>query len=1162
MKILVLSFVASLAAAAAPSVYLDGEIHLPLESKNGILIIDRSSGQLRRVVVDASNKVVVFPSVHSGLPLVTGATSGYFDGDDEAAVLTSVDSNRLSFVNTVSGFSSPLFADRPAPEFVAQLHRAGGATRDLIVTHSEAGVGDALNLRKDPAGSFSSLDLIGSAFGSFSGMQDLYDDFRGDRYAIGVENGPGLNRIVYLNQNAGKKIEIGFGDKVAAASLVASNIRRDDNTLMVATYLPGTRNINLFEIFFPLVNLDAATKVILPKRITSMAAAPEGLGAGGFVVTYFDGTGEYFTIDGANSINSVQTFEPSGEDPFRGLLPISSRGVLGVYGAGGSSTTFDFFGWNGSGFVLKDSGSLASLRPAAQDSPTLFWFSKEPLVDPTATLLQLDRSPDWTSKSSPVPLPPNVFVETFADPAAGLDNPISTAPAVPPGSGHLLTNQISDTISLTAFEGKLALSIPPINVSPESGLYQDPVQATVLVDDDLYRVFYREVGSSSGWKNYLGPVTVVYPSSWQFYTENINSGAFSPIVMRTYTFDSDQLRTFDTDADGVPDFVEQEYGLTSNSGPDADADGYSDLDEIINGSDPNDDASEPLISTNPFLGEGIRILAQAFNTGASKASDGLAALPEDGELINLHSMTSGLLASAPVQILTSPAVLSGQLAASLKTNSSVSVNELLVLNSPEFFFLNGVSPEVRGGREIYKLISHPDQQVPEISPVLSGSNQSSDAAIWVADAAAAYSSFEQVSTITDLEPIDTAVAVLVEAALFNALSSSLTTSEQIALGFPQLIPADPGPPALPQLLAHSQFTLFGKRFGDSERTHFNLLMQNALIAKGLSYEELLSEISASIADASELPLLVEALYDFHVAHSGPTAPPVDVIPLLPLPLDALRMLIRDGTLPSEYSGGSFPPQKITDSFTEMETALGTLSNAYRPTAEWVVEVKAPTLPGDTYLFEKTDDFSPVRFFEIDGDPLNLDQGLGLALGTRYRINGYTDVTTDAPYIGMEVFSIEVISVPLVSDNDANANLLGDDWEEFFFGSLGVVGPYDLHPVNGFTYLQLYLIGFDPRDDNTEIPAVSAVTPAITNFKLLELSGSKIGIHFDFPEEYIGSFSFVVQRSEDLGITQNYTNVTVATPTSLGGNSWEFDLGVTSYVPDSNFFRIGLALPSD
>ncbi|MEO1831420.1 MAG: hypothetical protein ABGZ08_02705 [Akkermansiaceae bacterium] len=120
----------------------------------------------------------------------------------------------------------------------------------------------------------------------------------------------------------------------------------------------------------------------------------------------------------------------------------------------------------------------------------------------------------------------------------------------------------------------------------------------------------------------------------------------------------------------------------------------------------------------------------------------------------------------------------------------------------------------------------------------------------------------------------------------------------------------------------------------------------------------------------------------------------------------------------------------------------------------------------------------------------------------------------------------------------------------------------MNPVSGFTYLQLYLIGFDPRDDNTEIPAVAAVTPAITNFKVLELSGSKIGIHFDFPEEYIDSFSFVVQRSEDLWITQNYTNLTVATPTSLGGNSWEFDLGATPYIPDSNFFRIGLALPSD
>ncbi|MDC0302623.1 hypothetical protein OAL23_00485, partial [bacterium] len=777
MKLPALSLAASLAATAAPSVYLDGEIHLPLETESGILIIDRSSGQLRKIIVNASNKVVVSPSVHSGLPLVTGATSGYSAGGDEAAVLTSAASNRLAFFNTVSGSSSPLFGDVPAPEFVTQLRKPGGATRDLIVTHSEAGGGDALNLRQDPGGSFASLNLIGGVFGSFSAMQDLYDDPAGDRFSIGVENQTGLSRMIYLNQTAADNISGGFADEVPADSLVASNIRRDDNVLMVATYVSGSGDITLSEVTFPL-SVGGAINIGLPRKISSMAAAPDGLGAGGFVVTYLDGTGEYFTIDGGNSINSVQKFSPSGGDPFRGLLPVPNRGVLGVYGPGGSSSSFDFFAWDGGGFTLKDQGVLTSLIPATQDFATLFWFSGEPLVNPAAALLQLDCSPDWTSKSSAVPLPPNVLVETFVDPAAGLDNPMATAPAVPAGSSHLLTNQISDTISLTALDDKLALSLPPINVSPNSGLYQGPVQATVLVDDDLYRVFYRQVATASVWQSYSGPVPVAYPSSWEFYTEEIASGSFSPIVTRTYTFDSDQLRAFDTDADGVPDFVEQEYGLDPNSGPDADADGFSDLDEIINGSDPNDDTSEPAASTNPYLGEGVRILAQAFNTGVGQASDGLAALPEDGELIDLNSMTSGLLASSPVRLLSTPAILSGQLAADLETGSSVSVSELLVLNSPEYFFLNGVSPETKGGREIYKLIPHPDQQAPVIAPVLSGTDQASDAAIWVAAAAAAYSTFEQVSTITDLEPIDTAVAVLVEAALFNALSSGFTPPEQ------------------------------------------------------------------------------------------------------------------------------------------------------------------------------------------------------------------------------------------------------------------------------------------------------------------------------------------------------------------------------------------------
>lgn len=1136
---------------AAPSTLLESEIQVPLENATGFALIDRTTGQVRIVTVDASNKVSPAAPVHTGLPDVTGATSGFDDGGDEALVLASASANRLAHFNTATGSATPLFTAEPGPAHPAYLRKTGIDPQDLHIAHTFNSDGDTLSLYREPGGAFTKLDDIGG-FGAVPSFQPLFDTIAGSRSAVGVAN-DGLNtRLFYISPN--DIITSAFHDVVPEDTLLTTNVRRTDNLLMAVGYQFGEMAVTIIPVSAPPV-LDPVAFDGVPFAVGSVA--PAAGGTGGILVTAKNGsTAAHYHINGSNKLVLIQTFAPPTGDPIQGLVPVPGRGIMLLSGPSGQpATDFEFRVWNGGGWDPKDQGGFPALVPATPTFATLFWFSAEPLVDPSAQLLDLIVNPDWTSKSDPNPIPVKIFTESYSASGPGLDNPVSSVPSPPAGATHLVTNQFIDSVSLAALGDVLALTLPTLNVTPATGTYPNSITAVASFDDDMIEAFYRRDEFGAIWQPYTEAVPVSYTSTWQFYARDIASGTLGPIVSRTYSFTISDFATFDTDGDGVPDFVEIANGLDPNSGADSDADGFTDLDELLDGSDPSDPASTPGSPSYPFTGEGFRLLAQANNTGAGIASDGDVAVSTDGEPIDLHSMTSSLLGSAPVEPLATPASLAGQLAADLRIGTPVPEREWLILNSPQFFNLDGGSPETRGGREIYKVIQRPVQAPPTIAPTLSGTDLDTDSAAWLAAAAAAYAGYEQVSAITQLEPIDTALTILCEAALLDALGN-LSPTAQTTLGVPQDIPADPGPPALDAIPDYQQFTLIGNRDGDSARTAFSAAMRNVLVTDGLSAEELLATLEAAVTGSSpSLNTLTNALYNYHVAHSEPTAAPVNVLPLLPLPLDVLRRLARGGDLPADYAG-VVSAATVNVAKVEMSNALALLGTAYRPTATWTVEVTGAVINGESYAYQNLATSIPAAFYEPDGDRMALDRGLGLALGTRFSVTGYTDVTGPVGHDAMEIISLNVAFVPAASDHDTDGNLLDDEWEEFFFGATGVVDPWDTHPINGYSFLQLFLIGHDPRHDCTEIPSEPIVDLAPDNITIILLGNGNLALSFTFPDAYSNLFEFTASQSTDL---TSFTPFITSVLTNPGTNTYNLDLGPTASLPDRNFFHLLMSL---
>lgn len=847
--------------------------------------------------------------------------------------------------------------------------------------------------------------------------------------------------------------------------------------------------------------------------IPSVAAGPL---SDGFIALAADGSeARWLQINAATNGFSAttHTFKPASGQFLKGVLPIPGVGVIHLQSstASGPATSFSAKVWNGSKWVQTDSGSLPQIQDLAAAQPTLWFYDANPATSPAAKLLGIQQLGDWTSRTMlPDDLPSSVHAETFS--SAGLALTLPSQPVSPPsGASYALTNQVDAAASLSSLNGFPGVAVPDLSIDPPSGTYPRSLQITARFDDARYTLKFRQLPGSN-WQDWTTPIPVAWSASYEFFLQPSSGGSHGPILTRSYTIPAAALATLDSDHDGVPDYVELARGLDPFSGADSDGDGSSDLDELLLGSDPASSASTPS-GTKNISPEGLSLFAVARNVISQEiATD---------EQLSVHSLTGALLANNPVKSVSGAIPSGASRGAQLVSSSPPPTQEIVAISSPLYF---NVTTGVRSGREVIRFVPPATQPAFTPASVPSGSlSLSANASAWITAAQTASNSHTIASARTVIDPVDSAVAVLLEQLVHRSLAAAR--------------PAD-----APTLAA---FTLFSGRESDRSRTILSESDVALLKSSGFDFQRALT--LANTAKTTSFTTLATAIYSRHVAQSASVAG-------MPLPIDALRTVLRDGTFPTGYSGAA-TPVTLADARATYQSKIDNEAQNYRPWTSWLIEIPSTSVDEGVYLRQPGAELVVLK--RPNGTRFLLEQGLGLRPGTRFSISGYTDVPADGSYPAIEITAATLALAPASSDADADSNLLDDAWERFFFGSTGQ-DPFSKPNGGDHFLLQYFLDGIDPRGSSTPANPPAALHPQAPAITRGHSPGMPYTIDFSFPDAYRDRFEFVLERSNTLS-PGSFAVVSGAMFSHFGGNSHRAAVPLPAAPAGNSFYRIRMRL---
>ncbi len=917
-------------------------------------------------------------------------------------------------------------------------------------------------------------------------------------------------------------------------------------------------------------------------------------------------------FDGTAPGALIQTLDaPSPAEPFTAAVSMGNgEGLLVLRGGtGGGSDGADFYAWDAGGgqFSLENSQDFPSIAPrSGMANVTL--MTGEPFVDVSARPLSLRHARDWTSGPPPSP-PANVEVagERFQSENLGLGDPqnLNLGPFVP-SSTYALLNQYADPVSIFTLSRASGAMDGQVSVSPQPGLYDRSIELRFTANPASLTIWFRDAGGT--WQVYAdpgpepNPTDAVYPGWFSQFSNLVRfqettieyfgvtpSGRATPIRRAHYRF-TQPPDTLSSLGDGVPDYAKLGLGLNPFRLPDGDAGAGigNSLQSILDGSG---------IPARWLSGSAVDVYVRPLSddgTGNPLAPSRLATDPPEtlpdgtvygGNQIFARTLSGALVGQGRDPI---PATIDRNEGlgiyppfpepSALLTSLSGEHASVFVVSTRPNYALAGTLPTAPApssvGRELIGLLPLTGISWPSYSRAFTGGTLTAEANAWRAGAEAFHNSQPPPVVAETLDATETLAALLFE----RWLQTRMVARGLLSGDFTPTTPDAGNPPAFnPNFL-----TLTSHRTREGARP-----MSTATSGAVSPVEEALREISRwAPSHAAHNPATAAAairqttrdsadpgvaalrdvardVYRISAAHGnafpGALEPPVDV----------LRRFIATGALPEPYAPGfsdlagapftSLPASTYAGAVNGIPVI--TASPAARPSSLLLLEFRADSLdtPGCLVVNEVFFPSTLYSLFNPDGEAFRLPANFRVLPGTRLEAR----VFTDAPFAACVGTSLEVIELggvplaeiallPSASGEDTDGNLLGDEWEQAFFGDTGADPWADLNG-DGYTNLQKYLDGKDPF----VFASYSANPPADLHLPVLLIEPAGPGqarITFQFPEPYAGALIF--QLFADMTLAGSWTPAPQAITSPSPGN---FEVVVPTTVEDKNFWRVGLSL---
>jgi hypothetical protein len=877
----------------------------------------------------------------------------------------------------------------------------------------------------------------------------------------------------------------------------------------------------------------------------------------GFLAISADGaSATLYQLDGSGAPVPVDSFAAGEGSRLSGALSLAPGQLTLLLGpaAGGPSDASVHFVHDGGDWVESGQAALPPIGPLLA-LPNVLTFAGEPFVNPSAALTQAIHIPDWTRDLSfGAGNAVSVVAESFS--GSGLRSPsVVSAGTAPAGSTHGWTNQYGPTVSLSALRAALGPQAPALSFDPLPGTYSRYTEVRISAAQPLAVIHYR-IGESGPWLSAAGEAVIIPPngtlSPFTVYAFVEYNGVRSPVATGHYMFHS-PAGPLDSDGDGVPDYVELEFGVSPLAGADSDGDGYSDLQELLAGTDVGDREDFPSswarLASPAVFNVALRPLSfDTFSTvNPDRPSHPASANPADPAATTLraYDIEGRLLASAMTGFYPEDAF--GGVSAWLPSLPAEPPDTFVVVFTDPTFPIqfdnsildaSGERADDRGV-ELVGLVPVPRLQLDPVPYTPPDGISSTDAAsAWLAAASAHYAgqSVAQVEQLfTYLDTLKLLLAERMFALLiaqrdpgFDPDTFSLTPMRDPAGGTPPdsallLDLQQPGPGGEP---AHRLQAVF---------------------------EQVSQAVDAPpVTSLLRLRDLARELY--HTAGTLTAAEPG----MYPSVVDTLRAFIRGEALPGTPGASYAAAASLTaQQLQQAQSAPAGLFAQLAPRPQVVFSARVTGNSYDEAVPELVQFPSslPLRLLDAAGDPFPFPPGLQLLPDTVLSVLAFND-RADPPFVpnqAVETISVSVVSLPRPVPLDANQNGLPDDWELLFAGQ-GSLDPFADSDGDGVSDLEEFLRRTHPLLAGSA-PADPILPLGRPQVRMQQLPNGNFGLRILFPSDFAQQVGFRLQFAEDLG-SGFFESIGIAEPDSEG----TFSLQIAPPPGfDAQFYRFRLFL---